>query len=209
MIDPTEDADPTPARPNGRRSAIEDRVRKLEAAVVELKESAPTEDAVADRVIARLGSIAGAGRILPAMNGTHIDDAEVVAERVPLAEVADPPRHAPPSGAVLQPPVVPLDPARRAWFLFQLLAEFRLMARMYFDPRYRVSRTAQFAVPAVVGLFALNYFFFSVWFSIAILSPICERVVIVLLGVFLYKVLTRELTRYREVMEYMATHAGR
>ena len=47
------------------------------------------------------------------------------------------------------------------------------------------------------------------WFSIAILSPICERVVIVLLGVFLYKVLTRELTRYREVMEYMATHAGR
>ena len=50
MIDPTEDADTTPARPNGRRSGLEDRVRKLEAAVVELKEATPTEEAVADRV---------------------------------------------------------------------------------------------------------------------------------------------------------------
>jgi hypothetical protein len=81
------------------------------------------------------------------------------------------------------------------------------MLRMYFDTHYRVSRTAQVAVPAVIGLFALNYFFFSVWFSIAVISPIGERVIGILLGVFLYKVLAREMTRYREVLEYMAAHA--
>jgi hypothetical protein len=202
MIDPTDDPEPTPPRANGRRGALEERVRKLEAAVGELRESVPTEEAVADRVIARLGNMAGAGRVL---------SGPVEAEYIPAdaAPPASPPPEPAPSGAVLRPPVVPPDPARRTWFLVQLGAELRLMAKMYFDPRYRVSRTAQFAVPAVLGLFALNYFLFAVWFSIAVISPILERVVGVLLGVFLYKVLTREIARYREVLEYMAKHPPR
>lgn len=202
MIDPTDDSEPTPPRANGRRGALEERVRKLEAAVGELRESVPTEEAVAERVIARLGNIAGASRVL---------SGPVEAEYIPAdaAPLAAPPPEPAPSGAVLRPPVVPPDPAKRTWFLVQFGAELRLMAKMYFDPRYRVSRTAQFAVPAVIGLFALNYFLFAVWFSIAVISPILERVVGVLLGVFLYKVLTREIARYREVLEYMAKHPPR
>jgi hypothetical protein len=205
MIDPTDDPDPTPARPNGRRGALEERVRKLETAVGELRDAVPTEEAVADRVLARLGSMAGGVRALPG----PIDAEFIPADATPLATLAPPPEPVP-SGAVLRPPVVvPPDPSKRTWFLVQLWAEVRLMVRMYFDPRYRVSRTAQFAVPAVIGLFALNYFVFAVWVSIAVISPITERVVGVLLGVFLYKILTRELTRYREVLEYMAKNPAR
>lgn len=200
MIDPMEDADTTPPRANGKRGGLEERVRKLEAAVGELRDSVPTEEAVADRVIARLGNMAGANRILAG----PVDAEFIPADVAPLANPAPPPPDAVPSGAVLRPPVVPPDPAKRTWFVLQLWSELRLMVRMYFDPQYRVSRTAQFAVPAVIGLFALNYFLFSVWFSIAVISPITERVVGVLLGVFLYKVLTREMVRYREVLDYMA-----
>lgn len=112
----------------------------------------------------------------------------------------------PPSGAVLHPPA---PPAQRRWFLAQLWSEFRLAVRMYFDPRYRVSRTAQLLVPVLLAAFVLNYFAFGVWFAIPLLSPILERLVCVLLGVFLYKVMTRELARYHEVLDYLARYGPR
>jgi hypothetical protein len=117
----------------------------------------------------------------------------------------DAPVPPPPEGAVLHPHAMP-DPAARGWLLAQLLDEARLAGRMYFDSRYRVSRTFQFLVPVVVGLFAANYFFFSVWFAFPVVSPVIERVTCVLLGVVLYKLLARELTRYREVLDYLARY---
>ncbi len=110
----------------------------------------------------------------------------------------------PPDGAVLHPPVP--DPADRKWFLAQVIDEARLAGRMYFDSRYRVSRTFQFLVPVVLALFALNYFAFAVWFAFPVVSPLVERVGCVLLGVFLYKLLARELTRYRDVLDYLARY---
>jgi hypothetical protein len=118
----------------------------------------------------------------------------------------DSPVPPPPEGAVLHPPTVP-DPAARKWFLAQLADEVRLAARMYFDSRYRVSRTFQFLVPVVFGLFALNYFVFDIWFAFPVVSPVLERIGCVLLGVFLYKLLTRELVRYREVLDYLARYS--
>jgi hypothetical protein len=211
MTEPTTDPleppapEAVPGRPpaRGRRGDLEDRVRKLEAAVGELKESAVTEEVVTDRVLARLQAMATAPRPLAGPSGVLYDETGPVAGS-PAADAPPPPK-----GAVLQPPRPPEDPARRSWFLAQLWAEFRLLARMYFDPRYRVSRTAQLVVPVVLGLFALNYFAFSVWFSVAVISPVAERVVCVLLGVFLYKVLVRELTRYRGVLDYWAKYPPR
>ena len=110
----------------------------------------------------------------------------------------------PPSGAVLQPPT-PDDPHHRGTFLWQLWTEFTLAGRMYFDPRYRISRMAQLAVPSIFVLFALNYFLFNAWFPvIPVITPIGERLVCVILAVVLYKVMTRELGRYREVLEYLS-----
>jgi hypothetical protein len=115
----------------------------------------------------------------------------------------DPP--APPEGAVLHPPV-PSDPAARHWFFVQLWTELRLMVRMYFDPHYRVSRTVQFVLPAILVLFVLNYFVFAVWLPVPVISPVLERVGCVLLGVFVYKLMTRELARYRDVLDYLARY---
>jgi hypothetical protein len=118
---------------------------------------------------------------------------------------ADLPAPPPPDGAVLHPPVP--DPAGRKWFLAQLVDEVRLAFRMYFDHRYRVSRTFQFLFPVVLGLFVLNYFFFAVWFSFPVVSPVLEHAGCVLLSVFLYKLLLRELARYRDVLDYLARYS--
>lgn len=116
----------------------------------------------------------------------------------------EPPLPPPPEGAILHPPAVP--GTHRQWFLLQLWDEIRLAGQMYFDARYRVSKTFQFLTPVAVGMFFANYFLFAVWLPFPIVSPLAERLVCVLLGVFLYKLLTRELARYRDVLDYMARY---
>jgi hypothetical protein len=186
MSEPTFDDDPRPAR----EAELEDRVRRLEAALAER----PAPDEVTDRVIARLSAIA-AGR------EHHPDEGVLV-----LAAHPDP-AVPPPPGTILQPPAAPVDPAQRKWFLAQLWAEIRLAAQMYFDPRYRVSRTTQFALPGLALVLIFNYFFFASWLPIPFLSPVLERLFVVVLAILGYKLFTRELARYREVREYLARYA--
>jgi hypothetical protein len=169
---------------------LEDRLRKLEALLAERAE--PDADAVAERVVAKLTVLAESRP--PASEGVLVLDSQV-----------NPP--APPRGAVLHPPESPpAEPRGRRWFLTQIGAELRLILQMYFDPRYRISRTTQFALPGIVLLLVFNYFFFSVWVSITFLSPVLERGLAVVLGVLGYKLLTRETARYREVLDYLARY---
>lgn len=114
----------------------------------------------------------------------------------------------PPEGAILTPPEYS-EPQRRSWLFVQIWVELRLAMRMYFDPRYRVSRLAQLAFPLFALLLVLNYFTFSVWLSIPFVSPIAERVIDVFLAILAYQVLTRELARYRAVLEYLARYTQR
>ena len=220
MLDRNDQTDEYDGRPrvNGRRGEpLEERVRRLEAWVQELQESRVTEDAVADRVILRLRATAGDALPLVTAEGVLLEPAAAAAPAAlalpaptpaPDMTAAAPMPGPPPSGAVLHPPEAP-DPARRRWLLPQLWDELRLMARMYFDSRYRVSRTAQFALPVILVLFALNYFVFAVTFALPVVSPVLERLVCVLLGVLFYKLLTREIARYRAVLDYLAQHGGR
>jgi hypothetical protein len=113
----------------------------------------------------------------------------------------------PPEGTILAPPE-PQEPGRRGWFFGQLWTDVRLAAQMYFDPRYRVSRTAQLAFPLFAVLVVLNYFFFSAWLSIPVLSPVAERLIDVVLVVLAYRVLVRELDRYRAVLDYLSKYAS-
>jgi hypothetical protein len=113
----------------------------------------------------------------------------------------------PPEGTILAPPESH-EPARRGWFFGQLWADVRLAAQMYFDPRYRVSRTAQVAFPLFAALVVFNYFFFSVWFSLTVVSPVAERLLDVALVVLAYRILVRELDRYRAVLDYLAKYAS-
>ena len=122
---------------------------------------------------------------------------------LPLVRLLPPP----PEGTILAPPEVQ-EPGRRGWFFGQLWADVRLAAQMYFDPRYRVSRTAQIAFPLFAALVVLNYFVFSVWVSISFVSPVAERLLDVILVVLAYRVLVRELDRYRAVLDYLTKYAA-
>ena len=91
------------------------------------------------------------------------------------------------------------EPGARLGFF----TEFRLMARMYVDPHYRVSRVAQFGVPAVLVAMVLNNLF---WPAVPLLRPILVQVVLVVLSITLYKLLSREASRYAEVLGYLNRH---
>lgn len=123
---------------------------------------------------------------------------------LPLMRLLPPP----PLGTILAPPEPP-DLARRGWFFGQLWAEARLAARMYFDPRYRISRTAQVVFPLVAVLLVFNYFLFGWWLAVPIVSPVAERLLDAALAVFAYRVLARELDRYRAVLDYLARFTAR
>ncbi len=184
----------SPPNTSEREAALEDRIRKLEAALAERVAPPPDEDTMTDRVIAKLSALAGGTR-------SAADRVLVLASdgSQPLA----PP---PPQGAVLHPPAATVDHTQRRWFFTQVWSEIQLVFRMYFDPHYRVSRTTQFAIPGIVLMLVFDYFFFSVWVSIVFVSPVVERLLAVFLGVLGYKLIVRELGRYRDVLEYLARY---
>ena len=93
----------------------------------------------------------------------------------------------------------PVEPTAKLGFF----TEFRLMARMYVDPHYRVSRIAQFGVPIILILMVLNNLF---WPGIPLLTPILMQLTLVILSIALYKLLSREATRYAEVLAYLNRH---
>ena len=182
---------PEPFAEPPRNAELEDRLRRLETAVAE---RVPDDNALADRVIARLSALAAERERNP-------DSAPMLV--LAASGEAPPP---PPQGAVLHPPSPPADRAARRWFLPNLIAELRLIATMYFDPRYRISRTTQFALPGILLLLIFNYFFFSVWVSITFLSPFLECLLAVIAGMLIYTLLIREVARYREVLAYLARY---
>ena len=118
----------------------------------------------------------------------------------------------PPSGAGVIPlslmvnaAVDPGETGRRMLRHLPVLRELRLIAQMYLDPRYRLSRVGQFGVPLIVIVAVLNYTAFAWIFpSIPFLSPVAERMILLILGAALAAVLSREALRYRAVLDYLA-----
>jgi hypothetical protein len=122
-----------------------------------------------------------------------------------LTQAVEPPRGYSPA------PLVPLtaapaegDPPRR-WYS-SVFRELKLIVRMYLDPRYRLSRVAQFGVPLVFILMVANYFLFAFlcFGGIPILSPIGERLGNLILAVVGYSILRKETVRYQAVLDYLA-----
>lgn len=169
---------------------LEDRIHRIEAALAERK-SIPSDDAIAERVLERLSAMAG-----------RAPEADRVLVLAPHADAPPPPPH----GAVLHPPAATGGVKEHQWFISQIAAELRLVATMYFDPRYRISRTTQFALPGIALILIFNYFFFGVWVSITFVSPVVERLLAVVLAIVGYRLLTHELIRYREVLAYLARY---
>ena len=169
------EADGTPTPP---LVTIHNRLRRLEEAVSALQDTAPDEQHLTARILNRLHEEA-------ATNGSHGLVPAFSYSMVPgVAEAADRA-----TGGI--------------WGRIAALNEFRLMVAMYFDPRYRLSRLAQFGVPMIVALVVLNFFFVG---GMPMIGFLIERLALVVLAVGLYKILSWEAARYDAVLKYLAAY---
>jgi hypothetical protein len=80
--------------------------------------------------------------------------------------------------------------------------------RMYFDPRYRVRRSTQGLVSLIVAIFVLNLWVFEFAFPVPVVSSILEKLGDVVLIILLYKVVSREVVRYRQSIAQILAWQG-
>jgi hypothetical protein len=174
--------------------SMELRIRRLEEAVAGLQDTRQLEDRVVERVSDKLGRetnqggqksanfIVEAGRqILPGALGLR-SESEFGREARNNQGAATP---------------------RRAWWFFEACDDLRSMVRMYSDHRYRRHMTwTAFLTPFVfISCVLLVWFWMPTsWHFVGWALSVLERVVDVLLAFFAYKILSRELIRYREIM---------
>jgi hypothetical protein len=120
-----------------------------------------------------------------------------IAVSAPVPDVAIPPSLVPGGQTTLKV----VNAARRPWLLVDVLRDFGATVRMYMDARYRVRRATQLMVPLIIALFVLNYFLFNVLvLQIPVVTPVVERAIDIVLAILLYKVLMREVARYRQTI---------
>lgn len=159
---------------------VEQRLRRLEAAVTALKDTPLMEERVVDKVIQRL-------KKTPIKN---LRDAVVTPEETKEPAAAPHPEEVPVETVIS---AVPETKERRGWFLFELLGEFRTIGQMTFDHRYRFSWIGR------VGPVVIAVLYIFLWFLIggSGLLGIFERVFDIVLVVLLYHILSREARLYR------------
>jgi hypothetical protein len=180
-----------------RVEALEGRVRRLEDALAALQDTRALEERVVERVAAKVGPgdpnglRESAGLIMEA--GRHLLPAAAGA----LAGGADA------AEAHARAQAQPAAPGRRPWLLFEVYAELRAMVRMYVDPRFRLTWQARL-LPLVLlvaiatsGLWLPGNDFLNK-ITLNIVGTLYEKVVDLALAFVLFKVLHREVSRYRQ-----------
>jgi hypothetical protein len=91
-------------------------------------------------------------------------------------------------------------PARNAF------SAFGHLTWMYSDPRYRVSPLGRIGPVIAIAAIVINYVFWNYLMPIPFVATIGERLLLAGLAIGLYLILTRELVRYRRVLDYLAKY---
>jgi hypothetical protein len=205
MIDhgATSESSTTPNGENGhsapdaaqlRTESLEQRVRRLEEAVAVLQDTRHLEERVVERVTSRLSQAPRQGsedsRTTILHTGRQLLPAALALVRAG-ADQAE--QQAQPQGA-------PSD-AGRPWLLFDLYAEARTMVHMFFDRRYRVTWLARVVPAALFVAILLSWIFLpGTSFLPTSLMTIVDKLVDLVLAFVAFKILSREVRRYREVV---------
>jgi len=172
---------------------MELRIRRLEEAVAGLQDTRQMEERVAERVSDKLGGVSEKG-IQESRSVLMEASRHLLPGALGLASESTSTSSAPNGRG----PTLP----RRAWWL-EAYDDLRAMVRMYFDHRYRRHMTwTAFLTPFVFLSFVLLVW---LWMPTSILVlgwalAILDKILDVLLAFFAYKILSRELIRYREMM---------
>lgn len=153
---------------------VEVRIRRLEAAVSALQDTPLMEERVAERVIQRLKKTP-----IKALR----DSAETLVD--PNGQLSNP--------AEVKPAAARAPTDRKGWLMFDLWSELRSIGRMFFDHRYRFSWIGRVVPIVIVTVYVCLWLFIPDFFVFTII----ERLIDVVLIVFLYYVLSRESRLYR------------
>ena len=95
------------------------------------------------------------------------------------------------------------DSAKKSWLDWPVIREFRLVTRMYFDPRYSPTRAAQLGVPAIFLILVANYLFWAYFFTFPVLAHLGERIILMIAAIVLFRILSMEVARYGSVLDYL------
>jgi hypothetical protein len=167
-----------------------ERIRRLEETLTEVQNLPAIEQRVADRVATQLQrekpappeephGLSSAGAILDA--GKQLLPTFVLPPALP---VASPPPHA-------------STAAQRMWLLADVVAEARVIVRMYVDPRYALSWMGR-TVPLVLLVAFATAQWWVPFGSLPGVGWIPVKVAELLTGFLLFKVLGHEARRYRQ-----------
>ena len=187
--------------------AMEYRLRRLEDAVAILQDTQMIEDRVAERVRIQMEHKAPNHRDAASM---ALDAGLRLLPLLPRAAEAVAPAPqatfvAPQAAATAVPSAVPLAGGlNKSWLLVETVNDLRVMLRMYTDPRYRITRIGwlvPFAVVAFVLLSHMKIFsFVFIWNLVPIFDTYLDKAVNLFVAFLGFKVLMREVNRYREVI---------
>jgi hypothetical protein len=167
---------------NAGGQALEERVRRLEAALARLEAQRNQEPKPSERVRRERPSSTSTAAVL-------ID----VGKKIFGPSEPKPATAAPAAATAASPP----HGGRRPWLLFEMLAEARAILRMFFDPRYRLSWFGRVA-PLVLAAAIVTSWWWVPLTSIPIFGTLLDKTVDLVLAFVLFKVLGHESRRYRE-----------
>jgi hypothetical protein len=186
--------------PHGHEETVEvleQRVRRLEDAIAALQDTQLMEDRVVERVRQRV-ELHHAEQPRPA--GLFVSAARMLMPKQ-VEEVPPDQPHADagaaPDGPTANGAAPPPEATQPGWLLVELYREIRGMVRMFADHRYRMSWTGK-AVPLAAILAAvISWLLIS---GIPLIGGLLDRLVDLTLIVLVYKAMSRELCRYRELL---------
>jgi hypothetical protein len=186
-----------PTDSSQHESLLEDRLRRLEDAVVSMQDTRLMEERLVERVVARMAS--NGQRAFPIATSSGSSGILLEASRLLLPQpLSSETIHPPELNATrtIPPGREPPPPRPSPWFVVDLVQEFRTIVAMYTDYRYRPTWTGR-VVPLGCALAAVIS-----WFCVGfapLIGGILERGILILLSFVAYKALSREATRYREM----------
>jgi len=165
---------------------LEQRIRRLENAVVALSDTSLMESRLLERIRTEIEphtrAITTQGVL---MDGTRA---------LPPAPKAEP-VHIDPQSIASH-----LRKAMRpsSWLVFEILADIKDTFSMYFDSRYRKTVTFSMLLPMLLGMFIVSQF---------LLSSFIGKFIDIGIALIAYKVLMREVQRYRELIGPLDQHS--
>jgi hypothetical protein len=186
---------PTPAPEHA--SALEGRVRTLEKTVAILQDTGKLEERIVERVTKRVESQQTNSAILTSANlltnaGKHLLPAAVGALQAHVDAVEAQARV---EGAATPQPLLIVD----------IYSELRAMVSMFLDSRYRrflmTWQTKVFPL-VLLGLMIVSWLWLASLIP-GVLATVLDKAVELVLAFFLYKILSREARRYREISKQL------